>query len=161
MTTREQALEKARIGAGRDNPFSPITSTSDFPFGSKADVKPVKQTTPASSSFAKTGLVPPPPPVMAGSSAVVPGEAKSNLALPEPPAKPRLVEALKLVGIVGQKAVFVFSDRQLRKINNWPRALLLSPGEQFESVNLISVDDHLVTLEEDGMRTTKALEEIR
>jgi len=94
---------------------------------------------------------PPPPPV----------EGKASFQLPEPPSRPKLVQDLKLVGIVGQKALFVFSDPQVRKINHWPSNLTLSPGEQFESVNLISVDDHLVTLEEDGIRTVKELDQIR
>jgi hypothetical protein len=83
------------------------------------------------------------------------------LGLPEPPDKPFLADKLKLVGVLGERAVFVFSDQELRRINKWPANLALGPGDQFDSVNVVSVDEQMVTLEEDGRRSVKELETIR
>jgi hypothetical protein len=162
VTTRETASERARLGAGRVDPFSPFME-KELPAGSAfATLKMKKLTTTGTQSREKHGFIPPPPPtVLAAPPPPTAAEPKQSFQLPEPPAKPRLADSMKLVGIIGQQALFVFTDKELRRVNKWPRTLALSPGEQFESVNLLSTDDHLATLEEDGVRTVKELPIIR
>lgn len=105
-------------------------------------------------------LVPPPPP----SSEFPKQDSIANLPisiLPNPPSKPTLVDKLKLISILDDRAILCFSNSTIRSKNKWPRTLTLSPGDQFESVSVISVDHDSVTLQEDGERSVKTLERVR
>jgi hypothetical protein len=68
---------------------------------------------------------------------------------------------MKLVGIIGDRGIFSFTDPMLRAENQWPKAITLAPGEQFESVSIVSVSPDAVTLEEDGTRQIKELTRVR
>ncbi len=89
------------------------------------------------------------------------GQLASVSALPDPPEKPLISETMKLVGVLANKAFFTFTDLSFRRANKFPATVVLSNGEQFESVHLVSVAPNSVVLEEDGERVTKELERIR
>jgi len=171
-TTRAEAVEQARMGAGRSNPFSaPLTQYKKFPIqrGSaltEVTVAPVKKKT-------IKIMVPPPPPGAIRASDLIPhgnmvpppptgdGDMLSLKELPAPPEKPSLSGKLRLIGIVGNRAVFTFSDGLLRLQHNWPHYLTLAAGEQFEGVTVMNISPDAVTVEEDGEKQTKELPRIR
>ncbi len=171
-TTRAEAVEQARIGAGRSNPFSaPLTQYKKFPLqrGSahtEVTVEPVKK------KPIKI-MVPPPPPGAIRPADLIPhgnmvpppptgdGDMLSLKELPSPPEKPSLSGKLKLIGIVGNRAVFTFSDGLLRLQHNWPHYLTLAAGEQFEGVTVMNISPDAVTVEEDGEKQTKELPRVR
>ncbi|HEY9679019.1 MAG TPA: hypothetical protein V6C76_13500 [Drouetiella sp.] len=165
-TTRTDAIMKARLGAGRANPFatpSGLLKTSEI---NTAKAIP-KAHVPPPPKFTETHLAPPPPPT----EVTLPGYAKQAVGsagmgapeaeLPEPPEKPLIAEKMKLVGVVADKAFFTFTDLELKRMNKFPSTVVLANGEQFESVHLVSVAPNSVVLEEDGERITKELERIR
>jgi hypothetical protein len=113
--------------------------------------------------ISSSGLVPPPPPLDAPQS--LPGSADAgsvDLAeLPPPPSRPAISGKLKLISIIGDKAVLAFTDARSVHDNKWPKTITLGPGEQFESLSVADVNSDSVTIEEDGERTVKSLESIR
>lgn len=164
-TNRAEAAERARVGAGRPDPFAKVTSLKIFPTSRGSDLMPLPKThMPPPPSFHSGSLVPPPPPgtvSMPGSIMPVGQMPLTETELPEAPEKPQIVNKLKLIGIIGDKAMFKFLDPEARRANKWPAVLVLAAGEQFESMHLISIDNDSIVLEEDGERTTKELERIR
>ncbi|MBX9688147.1 MAG: hypothetical protein K2X27_15675, partial [Candidatus Obscuribacterales bacterium] len=118
-------------------------------------------------------LLPPPPPPTAASERPVPppppvADAAPQLPidnLPQPPDKPLVTPSLKLVAILGNKAVLSV-PMQLRAKNKWPSVICLSPGERFEDPNngsfsVVSVDQDSVTIEEEQERSVKSLPQIK
>jgi hypothetical protein len=169
-TTRSEALMKARLGAGRLDPFAPTSGVSPILPLNPAEIKPLKTVSkvhlPPPPKFSSSELVPPPPGVVslpgtAGEAVGSAGMGSSENDLPEPPEKPTIADKMKLVGLVDNKAFFTFTDLELRRANKFPSTVILASGEQFESVHLVSLDKNSVVLEEDGERITKELERIR
>lgn len=157
-TPRMMAVMDARTGAGRRDPYAPNLSYKPYPrvrekeqpenAGDKSEPKQLKQ---AASRF-----VPPPPPGVSLPSA----DQLSVAELPAPPAKPSIVDKMKLLAIVGDRAIISF-DRLAARDNHWPKTLSLGPGEQFESVSIVGVNKDAVTLEEDGERSVIKLAGIK
>lgn len=143
--------------AGRGDPFSPITrGIRPFPsFGAPLHEKKraVKQAIPPPPQ----SLIPPPPPGVPNAS-----EQSSDLPLedlPPPPEKPSLLAKMRLVGIIDDQALFTLSDTDDNV--GRPYVVTLKPGEQFQTVTLLSVDADSVMVEEDGARTVLTLERIK
>ena len=171
-TTRAEAVEQARTGAGRSNPFSaPLTQYKKFPLQRGSALTEVT-VTPEKTKPARV-MVPPPPPGVVRAPDLIPhgnmvpppptadGDMLSLKELPAPPEKPLLSGKLKLVGIVGTRAVFTFTDGLLRLQHNWPRYLTLAAGEDFEGMTVTNISPDAVTVEEDGEKQTKELPRIR
>ena len=169
---QEQKPSNKRAWSSRSNPFSaPLTQYKKFPLqrGSahtEVTVEPVKK------KPIKI-MVPPPPPGAIRPADLIPhgnmvpppptgdGDMLSLKELPSPPEKPSLSGKLKLIGIVGNRAVFTFSDGLLRLQHNWPHYLTLAAGEQFEGVTVMNISPDAVTVEEDGEKQTKELPRVR
>lgn len=166
-TSRNEAIMKARIGAGRVNPFAQPAGAFK-PLFDPPEIKQPKALPkvhlPPPPKFA---LAPPPPPtetILPGLAAQSVGQAGSgaiDAEMPEPPEKPLIAEKMKLVGVLADRAFFTFTDLAMRRANKFPSTVVLANGEQFESVHLVSVEPNSVVLEEDGERITRALERIR
>lgn len=166
-TTRLLAAVDARAALGRTDPCAKLENYKPFPrVGGKPQTAAKlgkteialegkdKKVTPPPPPPAQFGLVPPPPPQDMS-------EGMSVAELPAPPTKPSLAGKMKLVAIVGDRAILAFSDRSLARDNRWPSTVTLGPGEQFESVSMVDVTPDSVTLEEDGERSTKAMDPLR
>lgn len=131
-------------------------------------VKAGKNSTPRNvASAAKLKLVPPPPPMtMPGlgggpaNSGQPPDMGLPIAQLPMPPEKPSIMQHLKLSAIIGNKAIIAV-PYEVRFQNKWPAVISLGPGEQFESIRVVSVDPDSVTIDEDGERVVKSLASIR
>lgn len=161
-TPSDRAVEQARLGKGRADPFSPLPSVKPFPVihvEAKLESKTTKIPPPPTSEHFQV----PPPPLPPSADAIAHLSNSANVSfsdLPYPPEKPNMADKLKLVGIIGDSAIFTFNDLEYRRSHKYPRTLLLGSGEGFESVNLARVDRHEVTLEEDGAHTKKTLPRI-
>lgn len=158
-TTRQQALTDAKRGAGRSDPLAPLQGFKPFPSSATNEVK---ETTKASGEHKYPALptdangkvlVPPPPPVSTHDEFPV-------SELPLPPDRPSLAAKMKLTGVIGNTAVFAFSDKQTARQNHWPQVLMLNAGDRFESVDIVSVQTDSAVVEEDGTRSVKTLERI-
>jgi len=173
-TSRATAVEQARAGAGRPNPFSKIDGFRPFPSrGAAATAEPNSAPKSLAGKRAAIGpFIPPPPPgvgaipggIGAHESMTPPPPPEGTLApneLPAPPEKPSIASKLKLVGIIGDRALFTFTDPILRAKMKWPKDLSLGTGEMFESVSVVNVTPDSVTLEEDGDRSVRELQRIR
>ncbi len=166
-TSRSEAMLKARVGAGRINPFAQPAGA----FKPLFDAPEIKQPKALPKVHVppppKFTLAPPPPPtetILPGLAAQSVGQAGTgaiDAQMPEPPEKPLIAEKMKLVGVLADRAFFTFTDLSLRRANKFPSTVVLANGEQFESVHLVSVEPNSVVLEEDGERITKELERIR
>jgi hypothetical protein len=115
-----------------------------------------------------------PPPAPVGGYTMTPGipnqqgmgmQSNSDLLtqseLPAPPEKPSIASKMKLTAIIGDRAIFEFTDVTAASKNKWPKAISLGPGEQFESVSVSSVTPDAVTLIEDGDRSVKELPRVK
>lgn len=187
-TNMQQAQIAARESAGRPDPFKYVSGYKPFP---RASTEPMDslpddisaaddsgggkqfqnliqhtKSKIAQASKKQSMLVPPPPPMgesLAGSSGA-PGGYSSGLPideLPAPPTRPSIADKMKLVGVIGDRAIFKFSDNKARMDNKWPKTITLAPGQKFESVSLVNVADTSVTLDEDGERSVKSLDPIK
>ncbi len=168
-TARLVAAADARAAARRNDPYAPLRELKPFPTsGSKLSEGGTGKVESKLSKGA-AGLIPPPPP---GNSAGLtlppppgnsvglaspPGADLTAAELPAPPPKPSLSGKLTLVAIVADRAILTFCDRGMVRDNRWPETITLGPGEQFESVSLVSISGDNVTLEEDGERCVKTL----
>ena len=160
-TTRSQAVQQAKSNSGRIDPLAPVEGFQPFPKGAAEKTSAAAHKVGSQDKM----LIPPPPPNV---GTVIPpppnGSSTQDLPvseLPVPPERPSLVNKLKLTGIVGQKAIFTITDLSARRLNNWPRSLMLAAGDHFESVEIVSVSQDSALLQENGERTTKRLERIR
>ena len=111
-------------------------------------------------------LLPPPPPTIAGSDLPPPppsfdagGIASSDL--PPPPEDQSLLRMLSLNAIIGKQAVLSLNDRTYRKMHGFKRFITLGPGETFDSVTLVALDQDQAIIEEDGQRSTLVLPSVR
>ncbi|HEY9868912.1 MAG TPA: hypothetical protein V6D08_07080, partial [Candidatus Obscuribacterales bacterium] len=167
-TPRLLAANEARAGAGRTDPAARLDSYLPFPRVGPGSPKPEAAVKgpdiPPPPPAAK--VVPPPPPAAAlgGDVLAPPPEPEAGLSLaelPAPPSRPSIVDKMKLVGIVGDRAVIAFSDRRAVAENKWPRTITLGRGEQFESVSVVDVNPDSVTFDEDGERSVKSIEPVK
>jgi hypothetical protein len=165
-TPRLLAANEARAGAGRTDPAARLDNYLPFPRVGPGSPKPEAAVPgPDIPPPPPTKIVPPPPPAALGGNVLAPPpepDAGLSLAeLPAPPARPSIVDKMKLVGIVGERAVIAFSDRRALAENKWPRTITLGRGEQFESVSVVDVSPDSVTFDEDGERSVKSIEPVK
>lgn len=166
-TPRLLAANEARAGAGRTDPAARLDSYLPFPRVGPGSPKPEAAGTGADvpPPPPATKIVPPPPAGARGGNVLTPPpEPEVGLSLselPPPPSKPSIVDKMKLVGIVGDRAVIAFSDRRAVAENSWPRTITLGRGEQFESVSVVDVNPDSVTFDEDGERSVKSIEAVK
>lgn len=167
-------LMQARALAGRRDPFKPISARKPFPRVRKGadDLASSAATDEKGPKSAKSLLdensdALPPPPDEDSKVADAPDAIPSQPAgitsdeLPPPPDKPLLAEKLKLNGIVGNRAILAFRDKSFRRENGWRPYVTLGPGERFDSVKLVAINDESVVLEEEGQQSTLVLPPIR
>jgi hypothetical protein len=69
--------------------------------------------------------------------------------LPPPPSKPLESEKMRLIGIVGDSAIFAMSGHR--------HHLTLTLGDEYGGVKLVAIGSGSVTIEEDGVTETKTL----
>lgn len=176
-TDKMAALMQARALAGRRDPFAPITARKPFPRARKTDANDIASSTTASqgkeTKSAKSLLdentdLPAPPTGDSEIAAAAPDTVPESLPagitsdeLPPPPDKPLLVQKLKLNGIVGNRAILAFKDKGYSRENGWRPYVTLGPGDRFDSVKLIAINDESVVLEEEGQQQTLVLGPIR
>ncbi len=165
-TTRLAAAVDARAALGRTDPCAMLENYKPFPrVGGKVHSKAETSKTEIAAASKEKKVTPPPPPPQFGLvPPPPPGEMSEGMSvaeLPAPPTKPSLSGKMKLVAIVGDRAILAFSDRSIARENKWPSTVTLGPGEQFESVSMVDVNPDSVTLEEDGERSTKAMAPLR
>ncbi len=161
QTSRGQASADARNHAGRRDPMQPVE-------GATWNRKQANQT--INSQKPKKGDVPPPPPNM---------PQVGMVEMPYPPSRPdaspvHITQApsflkaplhLRLSAIVGEKAI-VLVPKELQIQNGWPRSFCLSKGDSIEDakerrIQVASITDDSVILEENGERYCKSLAPIR
>jgi hypothetical protein len=165
-TRREDATSNARGDAGREDPFAPVTPSYPFPDDRKTDGNAGKNSGRDLGS-GPDGLPPPPPPlggVELPGELQVPHEEESGITfdeLPPPPDKPRLATKLALSAVVGDRAILTFKDRRFRQLHGYQKFITLAPGQEFDSVTLVSVDRDRAVLEEEGRRSTVEMAPIR
>ena len=165
------AASEARVQAGKPDPFQRVQNYLPFPrgaggVGSVASIAAADSgQPPAPPPPVEKILPPPPPPVASGASGLAPPpepDAGLSLAeLPAPPARPSIGNKMKLVGVIGDRAIIAFSDRRMRMENKWPKTITLGRGEQFESVSVVDVTPDSVTIDEDGERSVKSVEPLK
>lgn len=172
---RETLVAEAKQASGRQDPMMPYMDSNPFPMYSKGSAaaeakeenkEAVKVPPPPpiakapKAGAAPHGLVPPPPPSdpsLAGAGQY--GGLPLN-QLPEAPPKPTVADKLRLAAVIGNK-VILNVPQSVRRENKWPATISLGPGEQFESLSIVSVDGDSVTIDEDGERTVKTLASIK
>lgn len=165
-TPRSVARMEAGGRAGRKDPFQPIQGYKPFPRPAKlGGIKPGPDIT-GPPEIAREDLLPPPPPGLPapGNMNDIPPEVSSPYGgvltmqeLPLPPEKPSVADKMKLLAVVGDRAILGFKNDRLRLANKWPKTVTLGPGESFESVRMIQVKGDTVLLDEDGERSIKDL----
>lgn len=171
-TTLSQAQEAAKQGSGRVNPFLAITGWKPFPSSEgyesllkSPDEGQTQETKARTSEHKKTSsynLVPPPPPVQTTQPAGTSEQVQLPIdELPPPPAKPQIADKMKLIAVVGDRALFEFTDSMAQAENKWPKTVSLALGEKFSSVSLVAITGDSATLDEDGQRFLKELGPIR
>lgn len=159
-TLRATAIAAAKGIASRADPCAPLRDLKPFPHNAPAVSSPKSGgAAQAIASAHMPKLVPPPPP--GGPGLPGPPDELSVAELPAPPAKPTISGKLKLVAVIGDKAIMSFADRGAVRENKWPQTVTLGPGEQFESISVVGVNGDSVTLEEDGERSVKTVEPVR
>ncbi|MBI4532915.1 MAG: hypothetical protein HY711_03125 [Candidatus Melainabacteria bacterium] len=162
--SRLAAQNEARQGSGKTNPCERVEGYQPFPrTKASAEGSSGAIAIPPPPPIPKESFVSPPPPAQQGVlESVLSGEEGLSVSeLPEAPAKPSISDKLKLVGVVGDKAVLACTDRMWRKENKWPKTIVLGPGEQFESLSLVEVHPDSITIEEDGERLVKRIEPLK
>lgn len=164
-TPRLLAAQEARLGAGRNNPATRVDGFKPFP-RYLGELAPTESGGPADASppvAEKTPFVPPPPPEATPSLGEPPSvdEGLPLAELPAPPSKPSIANQMRLMAVIGDRVVLAFSDGQQRREHGWPKTVTLGPGDQFESVSVVSVGPDSVTLDEDGDRSVKTIDRLR
>jgi hypothetical protein len=159
-TPRPIAAAAAKVAAGRTNPYEPVSGGfKPYPRNRPAGSEDLDEPIDGKDKGPKAAFVPPPPPTPAGVLGLpgVPDYGLSVDELPAPPSKPSLANKMKLVAVIGDRAVLAFTDRALQKENKWPATLTLGHGDAFESINVVDVNPDSVTIDEDGERTVKTM----
>lgn len=170
-TTRAEAAIKSKSSSGRQDPFAPPEGVFR-PFPSAAEKGEAKGSHEENSGSAAGSKIPPPPP---GTFAMPPDgtpehflpapppQSFSSLPvseLPTPPQKPSTVKNIRIIGMIGGKAV-VSIDPGARFENKLPRVMTVGAGDQIANISVVEVTKEGVVLEEDGERINKELEVIR
>ncbi len=166
-TPRVLASSEARMQAGKPDPTLRLRNLKPFPRirggGGAGDLGLADAAQLPAPPVVDKALPPPPPPV-AADGLVPPPEPDAGLSLaelPAPPSRPSIANKMKLVGVIGDKAIIAFTDRRQRMENKWPRTITLGRGEQFESVSVVEVTPDSVTIDEDGERSVKSVEPLK
>ncbi|HEY9787435.1 MAG TPA: hypothetical protein V6D17_18745 [Candidatus Obscuribacterales bacterium] len=165
---REAAMQ-ARMSTGRPNPFAPLTNFKPFPKSSLVAELGRADSHKSDGANIPESLVPPPPegnfppapPAILPQGALASGDGLPVSDLPMPPARPSLAKDLKLVGMIGDKAILSATDRATREANRLPQAICLGPGQKFRDISLVAINNDEVVLEEGGQQTIKVLDPIR
>lgn len=169
-TRKPEAAIVARQEAGRADPFARLGPAKAFPrsrssetSGTAAGKRPA-----ATLGHGPEGLPPPPPglsmppPPPPEMTAEMPPPAGISVdELPPPPEKPLLMRKLKLNGIVGDRVILAFKDRNYQEQNGYRRFITLAEGQVFDNVRVVDVTADRAVLEEDGEQTTVRLAPIR
>lgn len=155
---REVVVAEAKQGAGRNDPMMPFSAGQQFPRYSNGKLAENSKSTPVE----QVVRVPPPPTIespQATSSPVnAPKTRPAELATsreiyvcpPLPvPEKPFLGADLKVCGMLDNKVILQLPSWVCRDYG-WPATISLSPGEQFNSLSVVSVNGATVTVDEDG-----------
>ncbi len=179
-TRREEAVSVAKQVAGREDPMQAEYESNSYPAPWTKLAMAGGRTTSDDQEKDKKGeqskIVPPPPPPSSREAPVPPPPPVSpqNMIgadslpidnLPLPPDKPLVSPNLKLVAIVGNRAMLSV-PMQMRTQNKWPAIISLAPGERFEdpvkgSFSVVSVEPDNVTIEEESERSVKTLPQIK
>lgn len=155
-TPRLEAAIAARLSVGRNDPYEGIVGLKPFP--SRQAVM-VSSQPPAK---LKPDMVPPPPPVLAAPPpAVLSTKPEPNPEVPSAAQKPSISESLKLVAVIGDRAMLAFRDPAIAAQNHWPPTLSLGVNEHFGDLNVIQVTPDSVVLDEDGSRCVKNIQSIK
>jgi hypothetical protein len=174
-TNAATPLDQARVRAkslvleGKNDPFAPLADTHPFPgsfelptaSGAEAAGKDKTAGSKKVSKKKLNGELVPPPPSFGD---MPPGQLPSGLAfgdLPSPPENQGIASKIALVGIVGDHAIFNFTDAALRRARHWPKTFTLAEGASFDQLRLLSIQQDSVTVEEGGERSTKSLPPVR
>lgn len=165
-THREDAKLLARATTASD-PFTTVLSYKPFP---SSEAKSSSKDPLTSSSVATKGMpphkngvanhhrIPPPPPGFA----VPPPPSRIDMTqLPNPPAPPTVADKLKVVGIVGDKAIISVTDPSVRHEFKWSKMMTVGSGDMLGPVTVVAVKSDSVMFEEDGARTEKELAPVR
>lgn len=72
-----------------------------------------------------------------------------------------MADKLKVVGIVGDKAIISVNDTLVRHEYKWSKLMTVGSGDILGPVTVIAVKSDSVTFEEDGTRTEKELAPVR
>lgn len=172
-TNRTAALQQAKVGAGRPDPFVRLSQPKPFPAHvSRLLTAPEhrKEKDELSPDKHKLPYLPPPP--IDAVPPLPPGSFKEALEkntsddlpvgeLPQPPAKPTIADKLQLQGIIDDKAIFAINDPVVAHAHQWSQAMMVGAGDRLDTVSVVSVAPGVVTLEEDGQQITKELPRIR
>lgn len=175
-TRKQEAVLRARLDAGRANPFDSIEGALPFP-------KPKEPPSSAASVLSAGGKIPappdlgsgpqglPPPPPGVESQAIAdlpppppPTDSANGITfdeLPPPPEKPLLMRKLKLNAIVGDRVILTFKDRNYPAKHGMRRFITLTKGQEFDTVTLVSINSDKAVLEEDGKEQIVKLDPIR
>lgn len=172
-STHREAAKLLAKGSGTIDPFT--TSLAYKPFPSSQAKAPETKDPAATSSSARTAdpgknskpshhklahhKIPPPP---NGFIAPPPPAGSLDVSqLPEPPAPPTVADKLKVVGIIGDKAIVAVTDLAVRHEFKWSKMMTVGTGDILGPVTVIAVKSDSITLEEDGTRTEKELSPVR
>lgn len=156
-TSRLRAATDARLAVGRPDPYEPLPSTDFKPFPRRENFRvapPEKQIT-----ISKPDMVPPPPPTAASLVPAAKPEQEERAA--PAPAHFDLGESLKLVAVIGNRAVLAFINPDVARKNSLPTTVSLGSGERFGPLVVVQINPDSVVLDEEGRRLVKAIQPIR
>ncbi|MBX9667928.1 MAG: hypothetical protein K2X93_09935 [Candidatus Obscuribacterales bacterium] len=175
-TRKQEAVDRARLDAGRANPFDAVEGALPFPksegapnsaegllsAGGKIPAPPGMGSGPHGLPPPPPGVdsqvigdLPPPPPPTDGGTGITFDE------LPPPPEKPLLMRKLKLNAIVGDRVILTFKDRSYPAKHGMKRFITLTEGQEFDTVTLVSINRDKAVLEEDGKKQIVHLDPIK
>jgi hypothetical protein len=196
-TRRTEATAAAKEVAGREDPTAGTFEKTPYPAPwTKAGAAAVEEDSKDNADKGNNVKIPPPPPTAdnvtaksekshktSGKEVPIPPPPPSGLTakgsdagstaqlpideLPQPPDKPMVTQKLKLIAILGNKAMFAV-PAELRQQNKWPATICVGPGEPYSygdsangSFSVVSVDRDSVTIEEEQERSVKSLPQIK
>lgn len=109
-----------------------------------------------------TGLVPPPPPteMSIDESVPMPIPPSMNVMDPIPQPSGSLLDNMTLTAVIDKKAFFKINPLYRRR-HRLPAVVSLAPGDDFESLNVVSIDGHDVTVSDGHKRSVRTLASVR